>query len=250
MLINGVKPRSFHTNQVYIFNSVDVLIKAAASFISQCCNEYATTQDTVSLSLAGGSTPVKIYQQLIASPVLDSMPWPAMRFYFGDERYVAPEDDQSNYKMAMQAFLKAAPVSEKQIYAIPTYCDVATICADKYDQILTNTLGSEPVLDFVLLGMGDDGHTASLFPGTDILQITGQSVAAVYVEKFNSWRISLTYPVLNRAKTVCVLVTGEAKAKVLAEVLSEPDAGYPVQGINNTAGIIWLVDEAAAKHLP
>ena len=249
MLINGVKPLEINNNLVYTFDSAEVLSTAAASFIATRCQDYASIMEKVSLALSGGSTPTKIYQQFIHSPLLEAMPWSSLEFYFGDERYVAHDDEQSNYKMAMSSFLATAPISEQQVYAIPTYCDDAKVCADKYSEIMKSQLGQKLVLDFALLGMGDDGHTASLFPATEVLSETEKPAAAVYVEKFNSWRISMTYPMFNRAKTVCILVAGEAKAKVLAEVLNNPAAGYPIQGIRNPNGMIWLVDRAATTQL-
>ena len=249
MVILGVNPVNFNQHKVYIYDTATDLAEATTEFIASYCQQLASQQSSVSFALSGGSTPVQVYRKLIQGAALEVMPWKQMQFYFGDERYVPHDDNQSNYKMAMNAFLADAPVSGSQVHAIPTDCEQPETCAAQYEDLMKRNLGLKPVIDLALLGMGDDGHTASLFPGTDILNEKTRIASAVFVEKFNSWRISMTYPVFNQAKCVCALVAGETKAEVLKQVMTQPDTGYPIQKINNPAGMVWLVDKAAASVL-
>lgn len=243
-------PLRIDGHTVYIYEDVAALAQGACDYIVGHCARLARQQTKVSLALSGGATPVKVYEKLVSQSYINAIDWQSLLVFFGDERYVDPEDEQSNFRMARHTFLNQAPIPEEQIFAVPTDCAEPADCAIRYGQCLQQQLGADPVIDIMLLGMGDDGHTASLFPGTDILQENQQPAAAVYVSKFDSWRISMTYPVINRAGQVCVLVAGDSKAEVLLEVLSpSPDTHYPIQGIQNPHGLTWLVDRAAAARL-
>jgi len=253
-----MKRHSIGQHNIYIFESPERLKAAASEHMISTCAARAQEAETVSIALSGGSTPVGVYKNLVddefilsQSESLPPFPWQKSLFFFGDERYVPQDDDQSNYQMACEAFLNAAPLDKRQIFPIPTQCDEAEVCAQQYAEQLTMLPQHQgvPVFDYVLLGIGDDGHTASLFPGTPILNEIKQSVASVYVEKFNSWRISLTFPVLNQARVCSVLVAGEAKASVLAEVIQNKHNPYPIGKINNPNGLHWFVDQAAASQL-
>ena len=252
MLLHDVSPAHYGRHQVYVFDDQPALQSATAEYLCGICLQHAAQQDTVSFALSGGSTPIGVYERLAQPPWRERFPWENTHILFGDERYVPHDDEQSNYRMASQAMLQHVPLNAQQIHAIPTHCAEPADCAALYEsEIKQLHVDSElPAIDVVLLGMGDDGHTASLFPDTPILSETRHLVAAVFVAKFNSWRISLTYPVLNHAKTVCVLVSGEGKAEVLREVISSDTPRYPIQRIANPNGIVWLTDRAAASRLP
>jgi len=244
----------YGSNTVYIYESAAALKSAATEYIAQHVIAESTKTPIFSIALSGGSTPVDVYKGLVSDKWIKAFPWQHCYFVFGDERYVSQDHEQSNYKMAMDAFLKKAPVDAKHIYPVPTQCEHPDDCADMYERQLIEALTNEsnnemPEIDLVLLGMGDDGHTASIFPGTDILNESESAFAAVYVDKLDSWRISMTLPCLNKAKQIMVLVSGETKATVLADVLLSDEKKYPIQLFNNPHGALWFIDQAAASQL-
>ena len=242
-------------NVVYVYETADALKQAATDLVASYAVAVVMHKSKFSMALSGGSTPIGVYQGLVADKWLEKFPWQDSLFFFGDERYVPRDHKDSNYRMAMEAFLNQAPVSASNIFPVPTDCDQPEDCAEQYERMLKDAMRCNgenelPALDLVLLGMGDDGHTASLFPGTDILTEVESGIASVYVDKLDSWRISMTFPVLNKASRVIVLVSGENKASVLSEVLTSDEVRYPIQMLNNPYGVMWLVDKAAASLLP
>lgn len=246
-----MKKLRFGQHHVFVYNTADELKRAAADHIRAVCATRAEQADKVSIALSGGSTPVGVYRNLLLADSATSFPWNKSLFFFGDERYVSHADIQSNYRMAKEAFLEDAPIKLDQVYPVPTDCEHADACALRYAEELTilSKQDNIPVFDYVLLGIGEDGHTASLFPGTSIIDEQSKYVAAVYVKKFQQWRISLTFPVLNQSQVCSVLVVGEEKAIVLAEVIKNNNRTYPVGMIENNNGINWFVDQAAAVKL-
>lgn len=241
----------YENNTVYIYESQSDLQAAAADYITHYAHDITSRQPHFSIALSGGSTPKGVYRGLVEKGRINRFPWQQSIFIFGDERYVPHTSDQSNYKMALETFLSAAPVTTANIYPVPTDCEHPDQCAEKYAVQITQMLdgGDIPVIDLVLLGMGNDGHTASLFPDTAILNNTDSAFAAVYVDKLDSWRISMTFPVIKRASQVMVLVAGADKSAVLAEVLTSGKKRYPVQMIDNQKEVLWFVDQAAASQL-
>ena len=250
-MMEPVKTFQYLSHRVVVYDSSEELKQAAAETITQYACNIVGQQSNFSMALAGGSTPVGVYELLVKNPYLEKFPWDQTKFLFGDERYVPHDHKQSNYRMAMQAFLNEAPVNADAIYPVPTDCDDQAECASRYEDTIKQMLSTNslPAIDLILLGMGDDGHTASLFPDTDILKVADSAVAAVYVEKLKSWRISLTFPTLNNAGQVMVLVSGDSKAERLAEVLMSGTKKYPIQMVNNPNGMLWLIDRAAASGL-
>jgi 6-phosphogluconolactonase len=202
---------------------------------------------TLSLALSGGSTPKALYE-LLASPAYRTrIDWPRLEVFFGDERTVPSDHKDSNYRMAREALLSKVPVPGDNVYRMAGELDPDE-AAKQYGQVLKEKFG-DGGLDVVLLGMGDDGHTASLFPGTAALNETRHRAVANYVEKLKTWRITLTAPFINRAREVMVLVSGASKVARLAEVLEGPrdPQRLPIQLINPEQGrLVWLVDAAAA----
>jgi 6-phosphogluconolactonase len=183
--------------------------------------------------------------------------------YWGDERSVPLEDPQSNYRLAFESWLAHVPIPGDHIH--PMQARPASIDDDakSYGELLRLLLPSPDgilVLDLVLLGLGGDGHIASLFPGTDILKESHRPVAAVYVDRLQTWRISLTFPVLNAARHVMIVVAGDSKAEIVHRVLTHPAVGsevgpeasprLPVQGLHPASKVEWYLDAAAARLLP
>lgn len=236
--------------RIYVLADLVTLSHAAAAQIVKLAANAIAEQGVFNLALAGGSTPRQLYMTLATPPYAQQIAWRNVHVYFGDERNVAPDHADSNFRMARQSLLEKVPIPSEQIHAIPTQCPDMQACADQYAQQLARLphRNGIPCFDLILLGMGNDGHTASLFPDTAILQETARAVAAVYVPKLDTWRVSLTYPVLNQARQVMILACGTDKAEVLTNVFNQPACNYPIQQLCN-AHTEWYVDIAAAAGL-
>lgn len=228
------------------FANLEELNQAAAQCWQRSCEQAVAERGFFSIALAGGSTPKKLYQ-LMAQQYKQALNWPAHHVFFGDERSVPLDHVDSNYAMAKQNLLQQVPV--KHVYPMVTDPLQMPQAAQNYQQQLHQLFpeATTPSLDLVLLGMGDDGHTASLFPGTKVLNEQERWVAEVFVEKLNTWRLTLTYPLIKAAKQVLFLVTGENKADVLAQIYHGKD--YPA-GHVEARQVTWYVDAAAAANLP
>ncbi|RRQ22326.1 6-phosphogluconolactonase [Thiohalobacter thiocyanaticus] len=240
---------------IRIHNNPEALSRAAAERVTALCREAGSARGSCHLALAGGSTPRRLYELLAGPPWSQQLPWPALQIYFGDERAVPPEHPDSNYGMARAAWLDRAPLAAGQIH--PMLAEPARIAQDAADyagllerQLPHNEAGV-PVLDLILLGLGPDGHTASLFPGTPVLEERARWVAPVHVEQHDSWRLTLTYPVLEAARQLLFLVAGADKAACIARVLGTPANGelLPVQRIAARGRVEWHLDAAAAGRL-
>ena len=218
-------------------------------------NEAVGQRGRFTIALAGGSTPKSLYN-LLATNARTTLPWDRMFFFWGDERHVPPTDPESNYRMADEAMLSKVPVPPGNVFRIKTENPEAAAAAEDYEKTIRKFFALEagqfPRFDLILLGMGPDGHTASLFPGTTALQEKLRLVVANWVEKMKTHRISLTLPVLNAARCVTFLVSGTDKAPALKAVLEEnvPPEQYPAKLIKPSDGkLIWLIDRAAASQL-
>ncbi len=219
--------------------------EAARRIITKADELLADNQHFFSLVLSGGSTPKALYELLASDPYRSQLNWSKVEIYFGDERCVPPDHADSNFLMAYNAMLSKLPIPECNIHRMRGELPPEQ-AATEYGEMLKEKfrdLGP----DMVLLGMGDDGHTASLFPGSSALAETHHRCVANHVEKLNTWRITMTYPFLNKAAEVMMLIVGVGKAKVLEEVLEGPRGKYPIQGIEPEGKLIWLLDAAAAS---
>ncbi len=231
------------------------LSEAAAEEVVRTANEAVAQRGRFTIALSGGSTPKNLYNLLVTN-ARNLLPWDRMFFFWGDERHVPPNDPDSNYRMANETMLSKIPVAAGNVFRIPAENPDAAAAAAAYEQTLRKFFQLEPAqfptFDLILLGMGPDGHTASLFPGTKALQEKTRLVVANWVEKLKTSRITLTLPVLNAARCVTFLVSGTDKAAALRAVLEEdvPAEQYPSKLIRPSAGkLIWLVDRAAASAL-
>jgi 6-phosphogluconolactonase len=235
--------------------------RAAAAEVAARLEAAVAERGTAFVALSGGSTPRALYALLAdpRGPYRARVPWEALQVFWGDERHVPPDHPESNYAMAHRALLAHVPVPPAQVHRIPAEDPDAGRVAVRYAATLHEVFGTRarleggwPRFDLVLLGMGADGHTASLFPGTEAVRETARPVAAPWVPKLGTHRITLTPPVLNRAAAVVFVVTGGDKAEALAAVLEgppEPDV-YPSQVVRPDHGALtWLVDRAAAARL-
>lgn len=207
------------------------------------------------VALSGGSTPKRLYQLLARPEWQAQLDWSHTQLYFGDERAVPPDHADSNYRMVREALLDHITLPTENVWrmrAAPAHIDQD---ANDYAAILCSQLPLDklgiPVFDLVLLGMGPDGHTCSLFPDTPILQERSRWVGSVYVARLDSWRLSLTYPVLDSARQLLLLVAGSDKAPMLRQICQPIQTAPPVplQGINPRGTVEWHLDQAAAAGL-
>lgn len=239
--------------QIHIGSDAAASIHAAASWWEAVSGAAIGERGVCHVALAGGSTPRALYE-LLASPLWrERIDWTRMHFWFGDERCVPPEHAGSNYRMARETLLSRVPVDAERIHRIRGEID-PTLAAQEYEDALLRTVppadrGSLPALDLVLLGIGTDGHIASLFPDTDILNRGNELVAAVWVAKLASWRISITLPLINAARRVAVLAIGPGKADIIASVLGDVSGAYPAQMVQPAAGLDWFIDRSAAAGI-
>jgi 6-phosphogluconolactonase len=211
--------------------------------------ELFAAEQPETVALSGGSTP-KLMFQILAEQFGDDVPWERIHFFWSDERHVPPDHPESNYRMAHEALLARVPVSPDHIHRIPSENPDATLAAAEYEQTLIGvTNQTMPRLDLIFLGLGTDGHTASIFPGSEVLHETKRLVVAPYVEKFKSYRITMTLPLLNNGASIVFLVSGAEKAEIVKAVL-EGENQYPAQAVKPTQGeLIWMLDKEAAAYL-
>jgi 6-phosphogluconolactonase len=222
------------------------LARAAAEHFLHRCNDAVAQRGLFTVALSGGSTPKALYE-LLADQFRDRIPWSSIHFYWSDERHVPPDHPESNYRIAYQAMLSRVPVSPANVHRILSENPAAEAARDYEDTI--KEIGQDPRLDLILLGLGTDGHTASIFPGSEVLHETERLVAAPWVEKLNAFRITMTLPLLNNGASVVFLVSGAEKAQIVKEVLEGPEI-YPAQAVKPTSGeLIWMLDQDAAKEL-
>jgi len=239
--------------QVRIFGSPQELFRAAAESFCDIGSRAIQQRGKFTVALSGGSTPRGLHQELVSS-FSSQLPWNQVYFFWGDERQVPPEQSDSNYRMANETLLSKLPVPTDHVFRIPAEMPDAGTAARSYEQTLRNffrpVAGSFPRFDFVLLGMGPDGHTASLFPGTTALAEDHHFVVANWVEKLNRFRITFTYPVLNHAACVMFLVSGDEKADMVRKALNNPSADLPCQRVRPENGeLLWFLDRGAAAKL-
>jgi 6-phosphogluconolactonase len=241
------------THEILVCADPAELAREAASRFAELTNHYVRNLGQITVALSGGSTPKAMFQILAEKPYADSLPWWSANFFWGDERCVPPDHADSNYRMAYEGLLSKVPVPRENVFRIPAEDEDPHHAASLYAETLRTFFSEEwPHFDLVFLGMGPDGHTASLFPGSAALHIHDRAVAANYVEKFQSWRITLTAEAINRARNIIFLVAGEDKAPALQAVLAGPrdPNQYPSQLIQPYNGaLLWIVDEAAARLL-
>ena len=242
----------------HIYPDADALAKAAAVELLRLAQRAVTERGIFTLSLAGGSTPRKLYTLLATDPTFSEFPWKQTHFFFGDERHVPPTHLDSNYLMVSSTLLASNKIPTANVHRVRAELTDANMAAADYDVELRTFFSAPlrfnhcPRFDVILLGMGPDGHTASLFPESKGLDETERWVVANWVEKFKSYRITFTFPVLNAARSVMLLVAGADKADMMHNVLGPARSltTYPVQRVQPIDGIkTWMLDKAAAAQI-
>lgn len=228
------------------------LDEAAAEMIEQSAVDAIKQRGTFSIALSGGSTPKPLYALLATSPWRERIDWEKTHFFWGDERWVPSSSSQSNYRMAKDALISKVPVPADNVHRMQTDSGEPEDSAEQYEDELKRILGERPQVDFNLLGIGTNGHTASLFPGRPTLNVRDRLVVADYIPEVKMNRITFTVPAINDSRRIVFLVAGAEKAEVLAEVLlgnHDPER-LPSQLIRaNDGDLIWLLDEPAAARL-
>jgi 6-phosphogluconolactonase len=251
---DAVRTLRFPPAEVQIFPDIAALSSAGAAGFAQAAREAVTVRGRFTVALAGGSTPRGLYLQLAANEQSGAsrLPWDRIHVFFGDERCVPPDHPESNFRMASESLLARVPIPPANVHRLRGEDDPARAAAEA-ERDLREFFGTgRPKFDLVLLGLGTDGHTASLFPETEALRESVRLVAANWVPKLNAHRLTLTLPVLNNAEEIGFLVTGAEKAKVLTEILRPSASGFahPASAVRPTCGrLLWLVDESAAAGL-
>jgi 6-phosphogluconolactonase len=242
----------------YVEPDAEALARRAAHYFVEMAGEAADARGRARIAVSGGSTPKAAFALLgdPNQPWRARMPWDRLELFWVDERCVPPDDPDSNYRMTREALLDIAPLRPDQIHRMRGELEPAAAAA-QYEAELRSCFKVEgadlPRFDLVALGMGPDGHTASLFPHTEALKETNRLVTANHVQNKDAWRITLTWPVINRANSVFFLIGGADKAQILNEVLTGPkdSARLPSQLIWPVSGILTLIlDKSAAALLP
>jgi 6-phosphogluconolactonase len=226
---------------IEIFSNAHELARAAAEYFVARSAEAVTKKGLFTVALSGGSTPKALYQ-LLAESFETQVSWSKIHFFWSDERHVPPDHPDSNYRMTYEAMLAHVPVPESNVHRIHGENPDAARAADEYEQTLLE-------LDLILLGLGNDGHTASIFPGSEVIHETKRLVAAPWVEKLSTYRITMTLPLLNNSGSVLFLVSGAEKAEIVKEVIEGPKQ-YPAQFVQPANGqLLWMLDKDAASRL-
>ena len=238
--------------KLHVLSTAEEAAQAAAELVASLAEESGTSQGRFTVALSGGSTPRRLYQILASPPYAKGMAWDRWHVFWGDERCVPPDHEDSNYRMAKDALLDRVPIPPTHIRRMRGDA-VPDVAAEEYETLLrAGFQKSEPQFDLLLLGIGDDGHTASLFPGTAALQECSKLVVANWVPQLKGHRITFTLPLINSARVIVFLDTDAAKAEILRRVL-EPtpsEAMLPAAMVRPSNGAVhWFLTQDAARLL-
>jgi 6-phosphogluconolactonase len=253
--------------QINIYQNIDELSQQAAEWMVDYIHKTLQLHDRFTIALSGGSTPKKLHLLLSSNPIKNKIDWQRLHVFWGDERYVPFTDDRNNAKMAFDTLLDHVPVPQSQVHVMRTDIDPER-SANEYEELLKEyfpevanvshlTSDNSPLtihhsFDLVILGLGDNAHTLSLFPGEEVIHEKNSWVKAVFVKEVNMERITLTAPIVNLSKRILFVVSGQAKAEAVSHVLQNkyaPDL-YPAQIIKpENDELYWFLDEAAASRI-
>jgi 6-phosphogluconolactonase len=238
--------------EIVVLPDSDTLAHEAARRFVELAVEAVDSRGRFSVALSGGSTPRALYRLLAEEPQRGQIPWKGVHLFWGDERCVPPDDPGSSFRVADEAFISRVPLPSDNVHRVRGEL-APEVAARAYANALDDFFcGPHARLDLVLLGLGEDGHTASLFPGSDALHETARLIAAVraHYQDRPADRVTLTLPAINSARHVLFLVTGSGKARIAQAVLEGDQGLYPAQQVRPTAGALtWLLDAAAASRL-
>jgi 6-phosphogluconolactonase len=232
-----------------IWPDVTALSAAAAHYIITESNKAIVQKGYCTIALSGGNTP-KVLFELLATPAFSkNINWKKCYVYFGDERFVPHSSDESNYKMAMEALLSKVPIPKQNIFGIHTEKITPQLSASMYEASVKQHVSAAAPFDIILLGIGEEGHTASIFPNSSLLTETKKWVQHIFVKEKNMERISFTLSLINKANNILFLVSGESKAVIVKKIFSLKGKHLPAAMVQPKGNLYWLLDEAAASLL-
>jgi 6-phosphogluconolactonase len=239
--------------QIEVLSDLEALSHRAALLFVGASRSSITTKKRFAVTISGGSTPRRLYTLLGSLPYRDQVDWQHVHFFWADERCVPKDHEESNFRTVFDTLLSKVPIPEGNLYRIKGEEDPDKAARDYEENIKKFFVMSRiPMFDLVILGMGEDGHTASLFPGSKLLKETIRLVVPVYLSKPTRNRITLTFPILNNAAQILFLVAGRSKAAILSEILvdREKRKQFPAGLVNPVHGFMtWLIDQEAAEKL-
>jgi 6-phosphogluconolactonase len=240
---------------ITVFDRSEELFKKAAEKIITIGREAIRSDGLFTLTLSGGNTPKGVYTALASAEFKNELEWGKVHFFWGDERPVVQTHPESNYRMAKESLLNHVSIPQSNIHRIAGEED-SMLAAQQYEDEMREFFklsdGEVPALDLILLGMGDDGHTASLFPDSEAIKINDRLVVENYVKKLNTHRITFTFPLINNAKNVLFLVTGSSKSKAVRQVLRHSDSEPVLPSLlvqPKSGSLLWFLDKEAAVEL-
>ena len=236
--------------RIVVFKSGSDLVHGAATAMVDLLHDAALRRGSAAIALSGGSTPRSVYELLATDQFRGKVDWNTTHLFWGDERCVPPNAPDSNYRMVKESLLDKVPVPSTNIHRAKGEL-LPVEAAHQYEDEIRKHFGSAtPAFDLLLLGIGEDGHTASLFPGTAALSERSRVVTEVFVPKLNAHRVTLTFPVINNAGRVVILVSGKTKASIVREILEVRPGKYPSEQVSPTSGsLYWYLDADAASML-
>lgn len=237
---------------LHVLSTPDEAAREAAKLVVNLARERVEAHGRFTIALAGGSTPRLLYRTLASSPFAEDASWDRWHLFWGDERCVPPDHPDSNYRMTREALLDSVPVPERQVHRIKGELP-PNVAAEQYESLLRRQFDTDlPAFDLVLLGIGEDGHTASLFPGTDALENEQRLVMANWVPHLQVHRITFTLRLINAAAAVAFLATDESKANAIGRILSPSPSSSPLPAgrVQPTSGVThWFLTTASASHI-
>lgn len=235
---------------IKIFKDKQSMAAYTADWLTELSNQYISRLGRFNVALSGGSTPKILYENLLLS---EEIKWSYFNFFWSDERYVPIDHPESNCGSAFRQLLKPLDIEAENYFLVPTTYPMAHQAAMEYEETIRHYFSlpdRAPSFDLIFLGLGSDGHTASLFPDTKALLETRRLVTGNWVEKLQNWRITFTYPLVNNAQNIAFLVTGRDKAEVVRDILKQQDTRHPAARVQPQSGrIFWMLDEDAAALL-
>ena len=236
--------------EIQIFDTEEEVIESYAKFIVEKAKEALKERGRFTLVLSGGNSPKRVYELLATEKYNSAINWSQVDFFFGDERYVPFESERNNARMALNSLLRPLELAAERIHIINTTLPVEEAARDYFSQIEGYFSNEKPVFDLVLLGLGSNAHTASLFPHTTVLHAKNPDVKPVFLKDEQVWRITLTAPLINAAHDVAFLTFGEDKSRAVWQIIKgEKDTeSFPAQLIKPTSGTLhWFLDQEAAS---
>ena len=233
---------------IHLYSNKDKLVAATTEHVVNSIGQAIEKNGLCNIALAGGNTPGGVYSMLATIPYRDRVNWNRLHLFWGDERVVPPEHQDSNFRMVQETLLDHIKIQEENVHRIRG--EIAPeLSAEEYAELLDVHFKTDlPHFDLILLGLGEDGHTASLFPGTDAVEECEKHTVAVFVPKLNTWRVTLTLPVINAAREILFLVSGRSKSEIVQHIMSikQPAKELPATMINPQNGELhWMLDSEA-----